>query len=100
MKYCSALVVEDPTTFSEALTIAMDIDGYERIPENMDEYGKQVFRRIGANDEIIDTIGGHMDFAQLGEDSMEQDGVRRTEFGLVRRIREPFPKQEIGQTMS
>lgn len=99
-KYCSALAVEDPATFSEALTIAMDIDDYERVPENMDEYGKQVLRRIGADDEIIDTIDGYMDFAQLGEDSMEQDGVRRTDFGLVHRLSEPFPQQEIGQTMS
>lgn len=99
MKYCSVLAVEDPTTFSEAVTIAMDIDDYERVPENTAEYGKQVLRRIGADDEIIDTIDGYMDFSQLGEDSMEQDGVRRTEFGLVRRLSEPFPQQKTGQTM-
>ncbi len=41
-----------------------------------------------------------MDFARLGEDSMTEDGVRRTEYGLVRRLSEPFPpEQEIGQTM-
>ena len=79
----------------------MDIDDYERVPEDMDEYGKQVLRRIGADDEIIDTIDGYMDFSQLGADSMVEDGVRRTEFGLVRRLSEPFPpEQQIGQTMS
>ena len=98
-KFCAVLEVEQPGTFAEALKIAMDRDDYELVPEDMDEYGKQVLRRIGADDEIIDTIDGYMDFAQLGTDSLAEDGVRRTEFGLVRRLSEPFPPQEIGQTM-
>lgn len=78
----------------------MDRDDYELVPEDMDEYGKQVLRRTGADDEIIDTIDGYMDFARLGADSMEEDGVRRTEFGLVRRLSEPFPvQQEQGMQM-
>ena len=78
----------------------MDRNDYEQIPEDMDEYGKQVLRRAGADDEIIDTIDGYMNFARLGEDSMEEDGVRRTEFGLVRRLSEPFPPQrEMGPQM-
>ena len=98
-KFCAVLEVEQPGTFAEALNIAMDRDDYELVPEDMDEYGKQVLRRAGADDEIIDTIDGYMDFAQLGTDSLAEDGVRRTEFGLVRRLSEPFPPQEIGQTM-
>lgn len=100
LTYCSALAVEEPGTFSEALTIAMDIDDYERVPEDMDEYGKQVLRRIGADDELIDTIDGYMDFARLGTDSLAEDGVRQTEYGLVRRLSSPFPAQEAGQTMA
>ncbi len=100
MKYCAVLEVEQPSTFSEALNIAMDRDDYEIIPEDMDEYGKQVLRRTGADDEIIDTVDGYMDFARLGKDSLEEDGVRRTEFGLVRRLSTPFPEQsEMGQQM-
>ena len=99
-KFCAVLEAEQPDTFTEALNIAMDRDDYEQVPEDMDEYGKQVLRRAGADDEIIDTIDGYMDFSQLGEDSMEEDGVRRTEFGLVRRLSKPFPPDpEIGQTM-
>jgi hypothetical protein len=30
---------------------------------------------------------------------MEQDGVRQTGFGLVRRLSKPFPEPEVGQTM-
>ena len=94
MKYCAVLEVEQPGTFTEALNIAMDRDDYELVLEDMDEYGRQVLRRAGADDEIIDTVDGYMDFAQLGKDSLEADGVRRTEFGLVRRLSMPFPEQQ------
>ena len=100
MKFCAVLDAEQPETFTEALNIAMNRDDYELVPENAEEYGKQVLRRIGADDEIIDTIDGYMDFAQLGTDSLAEDGVRRTEFGLVRRLSNPFPPEpEIGQAM-
>ena len=100
LKFCAVLEVEQPDTFTEAVSIAMDRDDYERVPEDMDEYGKQVLRRVGADDEVIDTIDGYMDFAQLGEDAMKEDGVRRTEFGLARRLSKPFPPApEIGQAM-
>lgn len=92
-KFCAVLEVEQPDTFAEALNIAMDRDDYELVPENSEEYGKQVLRRIGADDEIIDTIDGYMDFAQLGTDSLAEDGVRRTEFGLVRSLSDPFPPE-------
>ena len=100
MKFCAVLEVEQPGAFTEAVSIAMDRDDYELVPEDMDEYGKQVLRRTGADDEVIDTIDGYMDFSRLGEDSMAEDGVRRTEFGLVRRLSKPFPPApEIGQAM-
>ena len=100
MKFCAVLEVEQPDTFSKALTIAMDLDDYELVPVDMSEYGKQVLQRIGADDELLDTIDGYMDFTRLGEDSMAEDGVRRTQFGLVRRLSAPYPQQEeIGPVM-
>ena len=100
MKFCAVLEAEQPEIFAEALNIAMNRDDYELVPENAEEYGKQVLRRIGADEEIINTIDGYMDFAQLGTDSLAEDGVRRTEFGLVRRLSNPFPPEpEIGQAM-
>ena len=100
LKFCAVLEVEQPDTFTEAVSIAMDRDDYERVPEDMDEYGKQVLCRAGADNEVIDTIDGYMDFSRLGEDSMAEDGVRRTEFGLVRRLSKSFPPApEIGQSM-
>ena len=100
MKYCCALAAEQPDTFSEALNIAIEHDDYEQVAHDTEEYGKRVLRRIGADDEIIDTIDGFMDFAGLGRMSMEEDGVRQTVFGLVRRLSKPFPpEQESGMQM-
>ena len=101
MKYCAALAAEQPDTFFEAFNIAINHDDYEQVTYDADEYGKQALRRIGADDEIIDTIDGFMDLAGLGRLSMEEDGVRQTEFGLVRRLRKPFPPEhEIGPVMA
>lgn len=99
IKYLSALCEEEPSTFQEALKIAYNIDNYERITEGTYEYGQTALRRIGANDEIIDAIDSYMDFEQFGAAMMAEDGVRQTEFGLVRRLNTPFPGPEQGQSM-
>ncbi len=98
LKYLSALCLEEPSTFQEALEIAYHIGDYERITEGTYEYGQSVLRRIGADDEIIDTIDGYMDFERFGEAMMDEDNVQQTEFGLVRRISEPFSAQQQEQT--
>jgi hypothetical protein len=99
MKYFAVLEVEQPNTFPEALHLALNLDDYERITEGAYEYGRSVLQRIGADDEVIDTIDGYMDFEKFGEDAMEQDGVRQTKFGLVCRLSEPFPDLSQEQTM-
>ena len=93
MKYLSVLSVEQPETMQEALRYAMELDDYERVTEDPYEYGKAVLRRIGADDELLDSIDGYMDFEKLGEDSMVEDGVRQTEFGLIRRLSSPFSEE-------
>lgn len=99
LKYLSVLSVEQPGTMQEALRCAMNLDDYERIPEDTYEYGQTVLRRIGADDELIDTIDGYMDFEKLGEDAMVEDGVRRTEFGLIRRCSSPFAEETQAMEM-
>ena len=99
LKYLAVLSVMEPETLADALRLAIDLDDYERVPEDTEEYGKQVFRRLGADDEIIGAIENYMDFERLGEDSMVEDGVRQTEFGLIRCISEPFDEPEYGQKM-
>lgn len=97
LKFMAVLSVTKPENLTDALRIALFLDDYERITENADEYGKQVLRRVGADDEIIDTIDGYMDFEKFGEDSMAEDGVRRTEYGLIRCCSHPFPEETQGQ---
>ena len=100
MKYCAALEVEEPSTFTEALDMAIDIDDYELISSSEREYGRQALIRMGANDEVLEAIEGHTDFDRLGSEMMEEDGVRQTGFGMVRRLSKPFsPEPEPGQQM-
>ena len=100
MKYCAALEVVEPSTFTEALDMAIDIDDYELISSSEREYGRQALIRMGANDEVLEAIEGCTDFDRLGSEMMEEDGVRQTGFGMVRRLSKPFsPAPEPGQQM-
>ena len=91
--------MERPDTFTEALQLATDLDDYERITEGTYEYGQTVLRRHGADDELLDAMEGYMDFEKLGEDAMVEDGVRHTEFGLLRRCSTPFPEESQSMQM-
>ena len=94
MKYCSALEVEGPSTFTEALDMAIDLDDYELISDNEREYGRGALRRLGADGELLDAIDGYTDFELLGRAMMRADGVRQTGYGLVRRLSRPFPPEQ------
>ena len=93
LKFLAVLSVERPGTVSDALRFAINLDDYERITEDTYEYGRSVLRRYGADDELLKAIDIYMDFETLGEDAMIEDGVWRTEFGLIRRCSNPFPTE-------
>ena len=99
LKYLAVLSVEQPETMKGALQLAMDLDDYERITEGTYEYGQSVLRRRGADQELLEMLEGYTDFEKLGEDAMIEDGVRQTEFGLLRRCSEPFPEETQGIQM-
>ena len=99
LKYLSVLDVEQPATLQEALKLSIELDDYERVPDDPEEYGKQVLERIGADEELISTLDGFADFEALGNFYMQEDGVRRTEFGLIRRFSAPFPEVQEGLQM-
>ena len=99
LKFLSVLSVEQPETLTDALHFAIELDDYERITEDTHEYGQSVLRRHGADDELLEVMYGYMDFEKLGEDSMIKDGVRQTEFGMIRRCSTPFPEPEQSQQM-
>lgn len=97
LKYFSVLEVEQPNTFTKAYRLVMNLDDYEHVPNDRDEYGREVLRRIGADDELLATIDGFTDFAELGAFYMKEDGVVQTEFGIVRKLSEPFDAQGYGE---
>ena len=99
LKFLAVLSVEQPETMSDALRFAINLDDYERITEGTYEYGQAVLRRHGADDELLEAMDGYMDFEKLGEDAMVEDGVRQTEFGLVRRCSTPFPEETQSMQM-
>ena len=97
----AVLEVEEPHSFHEAGTIAMDISDYELTTGNEREYAIAALGYAGAGDEILEMLDGFTDFEALGRYEMEQDGVRETSFGCVRRLSAPWPQQEpeMGQAM-
>ena len=90
----AALEVEEPRSFYDAGCIAMDRDDYELVISNEAEYGREALRYAGAGDEILEMLDGFTDFDALGRAEMEQDGVRESSFGSVRRLSAPWPRQE------
>ena len=97
-KYLAVLTVAQPTTATEALRLSTELDDYEIIPEDDYEYGKMVLRRHGATEEVLAKLIGYMNMEGLGSDARLDDGVRKTEFGSLRRCSEPFP--DITQEMN
>ena len=89
-----------PNGTGRVRVFSIDIDDYELISSSEREYGRQALRRMGANDEVLEAIEGCTDFDRLGSEMMDEDGVRQTGFGLVRRLSKPFPPaQEPDQQM-
>lgn len=93
LKYLAIIFVEQPSDFPSALHLSLELDDYERVPQDLEEYGRQVLERLGADEELLSAIDGYMNFEQLGEDAMKEDGVRQTEYGAVRRLSQPFEVQ-------
>ena len=99
LKYLSILEAEQPKDFETAYRLSAEMDDYERVPYDPEEYGKQVLMRIGADEELIAALDGFANFDELGSFFMQEDGVRTTNFGLIRRLSEPFSHQEDGPAM-
>ena len=82
-----------PAAFSEALTIAQGLEYYTFVPQDPAEYARDKLRLAGVDGETFDILEGYTDFERMGEDVMRAEGVRQTEFGLIRRISAPFPEE-------
>lgn len=97
----AALEVEEPRSFREAAAIAEEVYDYELVAGSESEYAREALRYAGAGDEILEMLDGFTDFEALGRFEMEQDGVRETSYGPIKRLSAPFPQpeHEMGQTM-
>ncbi len=96
----AVLEIEAPNSFSDANITAMYLDDYELVEDSEREYGMEALRYAGAGDELLEILDGFTDFDTLGRLEMEQDGVRETSYGPVKRLSAPWPQQtEQGQTM-
>ncbi len=94
-KFFAALCVENPSSFREAVTIAMNCDDYEMLSGCEEEYSMDTLRSAGAGDEILKMLDGFTDFNSLGRFEMVQDGVWDTEYGVIKRLSTPFPPQDL-----
>jgi len=100
LTYAAVLEAEQPETLHRALELLQDLDNYQRITEGAYGYGQQRLQEtLGLDDEAICELDGYMDFARYGSNCMEIDHVVETEFGLLRHLDSPFPKQTQGQQM-
>ena len=95
----AALSVERPETIREAKHIAESVSDYELVDGDAGDYARDRLMDLGAGDDILDSIELYMDFDAYGAAMMEEDGVRETEFGKIKRISSPFDEPDQGMEM-
>lgn len=94
---CAILEAEQPDTFAATLEVVRCYDDYEVFQRNVSspaDYGEFVLYRSKspADDfDFKDEVRDFIDYEAYGRYKMDEDGVRQTDFGLVRRPCDPFP---------
>lgn len=99
-KFLAALEVEMPEELCDALDITENLNRYELMPSsvaNATDYAYHVLFESGRY-EIDDEVKDFIDLGKYGSYKMEEDGVKKTAFGMIRRIDESFQEQEQGFT--
>ncbi|WP_018212223.1 antirestriction protein ArdA [Desulfitobacterium hafniense] len=100
-KLLAALEEERPRELSEAIDIMDNLDCYELLPPNIKtpaDYAGQVLFDSGRY-EINDEVKDFLDLDKYGKYKMEEDGVRQSVFGMLRRIDGLSQEQEQGFTL-
>ena len=95
-KFLTALEAEMPEELCDALDIAENLNRYELMPSsvvNATDYAYHVLFESGRY-EIDDEVKDFIDLGKYGSYKMEEDGVKKTAFGMILRIDEPFQEQE------
>lgn len=106
-KLLAVMEVERPDTYALARDLAKSLEDYELCDRDIScasHYGEHVLYGSDRDErdfEFKDEVRDFIDFEKYGVYRMEEDGVRSTECGLLRRISEPFQppeRQEQGQS--
>ena len=95
-KLMAALAAERPVTLDAAIELADNLNRYELMQCTCEEYGKQALLKLTDDQEVVDTVDGFIDWGEFGEHMMQEDGIKLTEYGMIRRVNDPAPEQTMG----
>ena len=98
-KCLAVLEIEKPSTLDAAVSLLNGLEHYTLLPDDAEAYGKEALTRAGATEELLAELDGFMDYEAYGTYMMEADGVRITDYGLLRREGNPFPDMDMGIQM-
>lgn len=96
------LEVERPCSYQEAYTLATDLYNYELINKEVElpeDYGAHVLYysgRAGKDFEFPKEVEDFISYEKYGKYKMENDGIRITTYGMLRRIEPPFIPKSNG----
>ena len=94
-KFSGALDIEPVNSMGDIQRIADSLDDYELLPGVTTDYdyGYHVLYETDLEErdiEPLEELKDFIDFEAYGKYRMEEDGVRETDLGMMRRISEPF----------
>ena len=100
-KFLAVLSVEQPEALVDALELSERLDSYSLFPDDAAAYGQDALKLNydSVDDDLIAELDGFTDWDAYGRYMMEADGVRITEYGLLRREGVSFPDESIRQKM-
>lgn len=98
-KCLAVLEIEKPSTLDAAASLLNGLEHYTLLPDDAEAYGKEALTHAGATEELMAELDGFMDYEAYGIYMMEADGVRITDYGLLRREGNPFPELDRGVQM-
>lgn len=98
-KCLAVLEIEKPSTLDNAASLLIDLEHYTLLPDDAEAYGREALARLNTTEELLEEIDGFMDYEAYGTCMMEVDGVRITDYGLLRREGNPFPEMDNGIQM-
>ena len=87
--------------WDEMLEIAEGLDDFELFRvSDPSEYGRQLAEKMAEeNYDMLVELDDYIDFTQFGEDKMQENGIRETNYGYIARLSEPLPEeQDFSQT--